>query len=791
MNNKLYLVGLVLIVSSWSYAQNGSKINFFKLNEVQLLSSPFSQAMELDKKYLLELNADRLLAPYLKEAALQPKAENYPNWENTGLDGHIGGHYLSALALMFAQSGDKEIEKRLDYMLSEMERCQMANGNGYLAGIPNGKIIWEEISKGNIRANNFGLNDRWVPLYNIHKTYAGLRDAYLHAGKEKAKIMLIKLTDWMLWEVSSLKDNQIQEMLRSEHGGLNEVFADVYQITGENKYLELAKKFSHNEILEPLIEHQDKLTGMHANTQIPKVIGFKRIADLDHNQNWESAVTFFWKNVTEERSVSIGGNSIGEHFNPIDDFSNMVRNVEGPETCNTYNMLKLTKELYSTSPNSSYINYYERALYNHILSSQNNEKGGFVYFTPMRPGHYRVYSQPHTSFWCCVGSGMENHAKYGEMIYASAKDILYVNLFIASKLNWKDKKTTIIQENSFPETPQTRLLINPKKSIFFSLKLRCPDWTDAAQVKILLNSKLVKINKDEMGYFTITRKWHKGDVVSLQFPMHLSVEPLPDQSAYYSFRYGPIVLAAEFGKENLQGLFADDSRGGHIAHGTQLPLNAMPVILGPSQNLLSHLRSLEGKPLHFHMDGLYPDVYASGFNLIPFYKIQDSRYILYWPQADADKVIEMQKKKAEEEQQVQKLNKISIDKITLGEQQPESDHFIEFKDAYTGYKEDHHYRDASGWFSYRMFNKVRSARYLYITYFNADPNRLLNIDINGKNVISKILDGKSANTVEYLIVPIPQSEYDSENIKIKFNAPENGFTAKITELRLLNKELKW
>ena len=426
---KLYLLGLFFLASVGAEAGLPQKINTFPVSDVRLTSGMFKHAEDLDICYLMGLNPDRLLAPYMKEAGLKPKAENYPNWENTGLDGHIGGHYLSALSYMYASTGNEEIGKRLDYFLSELKRCQDASGNGYLCGVPDGKTIWNEIKEGKINANPFGLNDRWVPLYNIHKTYAGLRDAYLVAGKEEAKGMLVALTDWMMNIVSGLTDEQIQDMLRSEHGGLNEVFADVYAITGDEKYLELAKRFSHRFILDPLVEKKDMLTGNHANTQIPKVIGFKRIADLDGNQEWSSASEFFWNTVVENRSVSIGGNSVREHFHKSDDFSSMMTSEQGPETCNTYNMLRLTKLLYGTSGEVNYMDYYERALYNHILSSQNPVQGGFVYFTPMRSGHYRVYSQPQNCFWCCVGSGMENHARYGEMIYASRDNELIVNIF--------------------------------------------------------------------------------------------------------------------------------------------------------------------------------------------------------------------------------------------------------------------------------------------------------------------------------------------------------------------------
>lgn len=780
---------LVLGFASLTFAQVSQKIQYFPLRDVKLSESVFNKAMQADKKYIMSMEPDRLLAPYLKEAGLSPKAENYPNWENTGLDGHIGGHYLSALALMYASTGDSKIKQRLDYMIDELDRCQMSSGEGYVSGVPAGKKIWKEISEGNIRASGFGLNDRWVPLYNIHKIYAGLRDAYWYAGNEKAKKMLIKLTDWMANEVSALSDEQIQDMLRSEHGGLNEVFADVYDITKDKKYLKLAHRFSHQAILNPLLLGEDKLTGIHANTQIPKVIGYKRIADLENNQQWNDAADFFWHNVTEKRSSVIGGNSVSEHFNPVNDFSSMIKSIEGPETCNTYNMLKLTKALFATLPKSYYMDYYERALYNHILSTENHDKGGFVYFTPMRPGHYRVYSQPQTSFWCCVGSGLENHAKYGEMIYAHSENDLYVNLFIPSTLKWAEKKILIRQENNFPETPSTKLIVDLAGKGNFNLKIRSPQWTNPSEVIISINGKKQNTKPDDNGYFTLTKKWKKGDVIEMNLPMHLSAEQLPDKSDYYAFKYGPVVLAATYGTENQQGLLADDSRGGHIAHGPQIPLNEIPVILGNGAEVINHVKPVNDKNLTFSLTGLYPkEKFDKGFQLVPFYKIQEERYILYWPQADQDKIEVIQKKKAAEEADTRKLDLITADKIQLGEQQPESDHFFESKDSNTGYMEDRHFRDAKGWFSYKMKNPGKNAAYLYVLYFDANNNRSLNIEINGKKVSGKKLEGKAGNTPQYMLLPIPETEKNKENLSVKFYAEEQMTTSKIIEVRLLTKD---
>lgn len=622
----LLLLSVSVMTSCTMSEQVPEQIQSFNLSDIRLLDSDFRHAQEMDMRYILGIDPDRLLAPYLKEAGLTPKADNYTNWENTGLDGHVGGHYLSALSYMYASTGNDEIKRRLDYFISELKRCADADGNGYISGVPEGKQIWKEISEGDIRAESFGLNNRWVPLYNIHKIYAGLRDAYLVYGSKDAGEMFIGLTEWMYKLTEGLTDAQIQQMLNSEHGGLNEVFADAAQISGDMRYLELAKRFSHRKVLDPLLEGKDCLTGMHANTQIPKVIGYKRIADIEGNQEWDKAAGFFWETVVENRSITIGGNSVCEHFHPSDDFSSMLESEQGPETCNTYNMLRLTKMLFETSGDSRYMDYYERALYNHILSSVNPVQGGFVYFTPMRSGHYRVYSQPQTSFWCCVGSGMENHAKYGEMIYShSGSDILYVNLFIPSVLNWG--KTVIEQKNRFPDEEVTTITVNPGRSAEFTIRIRIPEWTEG-KAEIAINGEQTEGNMKN-GYFGITRKWRKGDRIDVRLPMSLIAVSLPDKSSNWSFMYGPVVLAAETGKEDMLGMYADDSRNGHIAAGRKIGLDDMPVIIGSPEKVLENISKVEGKSLTFKMEGLAPEKFK-GMTLVPFSRVHECRYMVYW-----------------------------------------------------------------------------------------------------------------------------------------------------------------
>ena len=470
---------LVLACGIAANAQDKLYHDTFSLSDVELLDGPFRHACELNVHVLLEYDTDRLLAPFLKEAGLEKKAEYFPNWE--GLDGHVGGHYVSALAISYAATGNQECYDRLQYVLSEMKRCQEANGDGYIGGVPNGKFIFTEVSKG-----NFGpLHGAWVPWYNVHKTFAGLRDAWQYAGIEESKEMFIKLCDWAVNLTAGLTDEQMDQMVSQEFGGMDEVLADAFQITGDRKYIETAKRFAHHLILDNMASGIDNLDNKHANTQVPKVVGYARIADLDGDETFRKAAEFFWERVADYRSVVIGGNSRSEHFPAADDWMSYMEHREGPESCNTNNMLKLTQFLFKMDQNAKYSDFYEKALYNHILSTQHPEHGGYVYFTSMRPSHYRVYSQPNSGMWCCVGTGMENHGKYGEFIYThKGTDELYVNLFIASRLNWEENGLTLTQNTDFPYSETSRIKVGLDQAKNMKIYVRCPEWTDGAVIKV-------------------------------------------------------------------------------------------------------------------------------------------------------------------------------------------------------------------------------------------------------------------------------------------------------------------
>jgi len=776
MNIKLPLLALSFLAICGCAKQH--PIESFNVSDVELLSGQFLDAQQTDINYLLALDADRLLAPYMRESGLQPVKPSYGNWENTGLDGHIGGHYLSALSYMYAASGNEEIGQRLNYFIDMLDSCQRTSGDGYLGGIPDGRKMWNEIKSGNINAGSFSLNNRWVPLYNIHKIFAGLRDAATVTDNQKARQMLINLTDWWIETTKDLTDEQVQQMLVSEHGGLNEVFADVYAITGNRQYLELARRFSHQTILEPLEKGENKLTGMHANTQIPKVIGFKRIADLDNLPQWDSAAIYFWQLITGKWSISVGGNSVCEHFHPTDNFSSMISSEQGPETCNSYNMLRLTKLLFLSNPRAEYADYYERTLFNHILSTQRPE-GGFVYFTPMRPQHYRVYSQPDECFWCCVGSGLENHARYGEMIYAHTDNKLYVNLFMASKLNWKQKNVEIEQNTRFPYQDFTTLTVKTNEPKKFELTIRKPSWIDGNSLTISINGENTQYAA-ENGYVSINRKWNNNDVVRVNLPMHCSVEYLPDNSNWASVLYGPIVMAANNGTADLTGLVADGSRMGHVANGPFRALSECPVIISENRDFSNLITTSEPDSLKFSIS-----MTASGkkqnIEIQPFNTLHNCRYTVYWPVLNVQQYKHQQDSLRQSELYRLELQKITVDAVQPGEQQPETEHAFKGEKSWVGYENEMHFRASNQWFGYTMRNRNNAANRLLISY-KADNNCKFKIIINGQPIttIEPTNEQKGILNTEY---KLPSGI--GQNIDLRFEATDDKPTAKIFFVRLL------
>lgn len=786
---KKYLVfsaWIILICGSLN-AQDKLYDNAFPLSDVRLSDGVFKNACALNVKVLLQYDTDRLLAPLLHEAGLPKKAEYFPNWQ--GLDGHVVGHYLSALAIHYAATGNRECKERMEYLISEMKRCQEANGDGYIGGVPNSKNLWGEIKKGNVQI----LRNYWVPWYNVHKTYAGLRDAWLYAGNEDSKKMFLDLCDWGITVITPLTDEQMKAMVGHEHGGMNEVYADAYQMTKDDRYLSAAKRFGNCYLFEGLSAGRDELDNRHANTQVPKAVGYQRTGEVSGDPRQSEAGEFFWNTVVNNRSVSIGGNSRREHFPSKNDCISYTEEREGPESCNTYNMLKLTQGLFRMNPQAKYVDYYERAMFNHTLSTQHPEHGGYVYFTSMRPGHYRNYSAPNSGMWCCIGTGMENHGKYGEMIYTHSGDSLYVNLFVASELDWKGKGVKLIQNTDFPKEESTKLTVKTEKPSRFTIMVRSPWWVRSGKMTVLCDGKDYAKNSKPSSYIAIDREWLDGDVVEIGFPMKVTIEELPNVPKFVSILRGPLVLGARVGTHDMKGLVADDHRWAHIAHGSLVSLLDTPPLVGTREELLSKLEKMQpvpGKSIGFTVPGLFEDAKYENLALEPFFSIHDSRYMVYWfcaTREEHDKILEGIR---ESERAKLILDDRTIDAVNVGEQQPEADHLMKQRNTFSGTFKEEQWRDAraGGFFQYEMKTDGREDLSLMVRYWgNENGNRTFDIMVDDRllaaeNIVNKWNKNEFVD-VEY---KIPVEILKSQNrITVKFAGKERNNAGRIFHVRLL------
>ena len=805
---RLFSMLMLLLCVSSIQAQDRLYADEFPLGDVTLLNGPLKKARDLNIKVLLQYDCDRLLAPYLKEAGLTPKGKSYPNWD--GLDGHVGGHYLTAMAIN-AATGSEECRQRMDYFISELQACADANaknhpawGKSYVGGVPGSDRVW-----GNFKKGDFGAYyGSWVPFYNIHKMYAGLRDAWVYCGNEQAKQLFLGFCDWAIDLTAGLSDKQMERVLDTEHGGMNEVLADAYAITGEQKYLDAAKRFSHRRLLNPLSQRQDCLDNMHANTQVPKVIGFERIAELSGDEAYHNAGAYFWDIVTGERSLAFGGNSRREHFPSKEACKDFVNDIDGPESCNTNNMLKLTEDLHRRNPEARFADFYELATFNHILSTQHPEHGGYVYFTSARPRHYRNYSAPNEAMWCCVGTGMENHGKYGQFIYTQKhggtaargnEDALFVNLFVASELNWKEKGIVLRQETTFPYSETSRITIaevSNHTSQFstlnsqFKLMVRYPGWVKPGQFAVKVNGQPVSIVTGPSSYVTIDRQWKKGDVVEIGFPMYNYVKYLPNLPQYIALMHGPVMLAMKTGTEDLAMLIADDSRFGQLAVGKKLPTDQAPIlIINNIEDIANQLKPIAGKPLHFTLSTKMVNEIRN--ELMPFFELHDSRYMMYWLALSEDSYQGYLNNLAKQEKERQELEDRTVDKVQPGEQQPESDHFMETDESFVGNSNDVFYRDANNghYFSYLMKTGGQTNLSLRLKYWGVGEWKSHEFDIFVDDVLVTSVNNTGKYRIsefKYETYPVPEEALKGkQQVRVKFVAKPHRQIGEIYEVRLV------
>jgi DUF1680 family protein len=594
----------------------------FALADVRLRPGPFETARALDGRYLLSLAPDRLLHNFRVNAGLAPRAPVYGGWESeepwVGIrcQGHTLGHYLSACALMFAATGEAAYRQRVDTIVDELAACQRARGAGLVCAFPDDDA---QLLNGLAGRPVVG-----VPWYTLHKVMAGLRDAHLHAGNGPALGVLQRLADWIDDAARACPEERFQAMLGVEHGGMNEVLADLHALTGEARALALARRFNHRALLEPLAEGRDPLDGWHSNTQIPKVVGFERLHVLTGDERCGRAARHFWETVAERRSFATGGNGDGEHFFPASETRRHLSSAKTMETCSTHNMLRLARALFMGRPDARYADFQERALFNGILASQDPDSGMTTYFQAIRPGYPKLYGTPERSFWCCTGTGMENHAKYGDSIWFHRDRTLYVEQFISADLHWRAQGVRIRQQTAFPDEASTLLTLHAAAPVRLTLRIRHPAWCRQATFRV--NGKVVAESREPGRHVDIERSWRDGDALAVDLPMHLHLAPLPDAPDVAALMFGPIVLAARLGTAGMAP--GDDVIVNERTYGDVLdmPMDLPTIELGPDM-LPRGVRRDAGRRLAFRLRVARPQ---AQWELVPFHRIAHERYNLYW-----------------------------------------------------------------------------------------------------------------------------------------------------------------
>ena len=734
----------------------------FPLNRVTLLDGPFKKAMEINRAYLLKLDADRFLWPFHERAGMKTKGERYGGWEKKDVVGHTSGHYLSACALMYASTGDKELKKRVDYMVAEIAKAQARHGNGYAGSVRT--KVWTPTFAGDIKVHKWGLGGGYVPWYVLHKTYAGLIDAHKFTGNAQAIEVAGKFADWAKKGTDGLTEAQFQKMLIAEYGGMNDVMAELYGVTGKKKYLALARRFDHKRIFAPLEAKRDRLTGQHVNTQLPKIVGAARMYELTGEKRYETIARFFWDRAVDERSFAPGGVDFHEHFRAPGTEAKFL-NWDSCETCVTYNMLKLTRHLFGWRPDAKTMDYYERALYNHILGSQDPASGGVTYFYSLKPGHFKTYSRPTDAMWCCVGTGIENHSKYGDTIYYHNDDTLWVNLFIPSQLDWKAKGVTVRQVTAFPRQDTTTITVSAKKAQKFSVRIRVPYWaTKGAEVRV--NGRAETVKAKPQSYLTLSRTWADGDKIEVRLPMGLHLYRARDDKGLSVVMFGPLVLAGELGRQDMPKTLLVGNNKQYSGN----PVPTVPVLVTDSKDLASWIKRTDDKALKFQTQNVGKPADVS---LIPLHELHHQRYTVYWKLLTPAEWAKVKTARQAEQRLAKELEARTVDLVTP-DAKLERAHNQQGKTSYAGAAFGRRWRDArgGGWFSYDM--KVLPDRpvSLIVTYWGGDSNgRDFDILIDGRKVATQKLNASKPGKFMDVTYAVPADlTKGKQKVTVKFQA---------------------
>jgi DUF1680 family protein len=740
------------------------------LSAVRLKPSDFATAVEVNRGTLHRLDPDRFLHNFRKYAGLEPKAPIYGGWESDTIAGHTLGHYMTALVLTWQQTGDPECRRRADYIVDELAEAQAKRGTGYVGAlgrkrkdgtIVDGEEIFPEVMKGDIRSGGFDLNGSWSPLYTVHKLFAGLLDVHGAWGNKKALAVVTGLGGYFERVFAALDDAQMEKLLSCEYGGLNESYAELYARTNDKRWLAVAERIYDHRVLDPLVAGEDKLANFHANTQVPKLVGLARLHDLTGKPEQRNAATFFWKTVTQHHSYVIGGNADREYFSEPDSIANHITE-QTCEHCNTYNMLKLTQQLYHWHPDGALFDYYERAHLNHVMSAQNPKTGGFTYMTPLMTGTKRGYSDPNEdSFWCCVGSGLESHAKHGEAIFWEGEGGLIVNLYIPAEAQWQTRGAKLALDTAYPFEPGARLTLGElKKRGRFPIALRVPGWAGNA-VQVSVNDQPVTPAIGN-GYAVIDRRWKAGDVVAISFPLDLRLESAPGDPNTVAVVRGPMVLAADLGAGEGEWQGAD------------------PAMVG--ENPLAAFTPAQGRATYATKGLLRP----ADLSFVPFYSQYDRRSAVYFKRFSEAGWKNEQVAFLAEQARVKDIAARSVDVMHLGEMQPERDHNLTSEISYPVSYRGRNGRDArsGGYFEFTMKTKP-GPLVLQASYWGSERARDFDILVDNVKLATQHLDNDQPGKFFDVEYPLPPALTKGKgSVKVKFVPHDRSSAGPVFGVRL-------
>ena len=752
----------------------------FDLKQVRLLDGPFKDAQDAMHRFLLGLENDRLLHMFRVNASLPSNAEPLGGWESpdTELRGHTIGHYLSACALMYASTGDEKLKEKAQSLVAEMAKCQKALGdNGFLSAFPESFITRAEKTE-----------RVWAPYYTLHKIYAGLIDMYVYCGSRQALEVAEGMARWVKSRTDKLTSEQMQLMLdNTEQGGMNEALCNLYVVTGNEDYLAVARRFDQNSYTEPLYRHEDNMTGKHVNSFIPNIIGTAREYELTGNKKEYEIATYFWDQVANHRSYATGGTSNFEAWRTGADILADQLSSNTHETCCTYNILKLTRHLFMWEPKAEYADFYERGLYNGILSTINPADAMTMYYVPMLSGLYKTFSTPRNSFWCCTGTGMENPAKYGDSIYFHDDKGIYVNLFIASEVQWKEKQVTLSQETQFPEQQGTSLIINTPKQIEMSLYIRIPYWADKG-VKVKINGKEQDVEGKPSSYITLERTFKDGDRVDIEMPMGLHFHRMPDDGSVFAVMYGPLVLAGQLGLEQLLPEMQYGATGP-----LQNPLEVPVFVDIEGKYINDWVKPFEPEPLKFCTVGKGR---PSDVVLVPFYKLFGQRYGIYWKSLSEEQWGQRLEELAKERRALQELESRKVDEIEIGSDpasESEINHNFEGENFARGsfLQRNWIHVEPGGWISYKMKVLPDKPMFLMCTYWGADTGkREFNIIVDDVIIAGqKIYELNPGRFIDIEYEIPSELTNGKEHINVKFRPFPDNLAGGIFGIAILQRQI--